>query len=326
MSENGFREKCAVCSAYLFEEDDKVYCPECGAPHHRECYKSIGHCGMAELHNTDRSYDRVKATMEKEAQIIAVEPPPSDVIPENFTAGKTKCSMCSEYYDSEKRHCTNCGAPNLSHISGYEGFDFLGGVPADMDIGEGVTADEAKRFVISNTHRYIPKFAKMANGSKASWNWFAFFFPGVWYFSRKMYKNGVIVSLLSIIFTLFTLPLSRAMSYIDIAVDTAERTSYFDYANRLATTMLENIDTIGVAVIVVAYLGFMLSLALSIIVAILGDYTYRNHTIEKVKELKSQSLDIDSDYRRFGGISILATMLSFFAVQYLPSIIMAFLV
>ena len=35
---------CGVCHAYLFEDDDVVYCPVCGAPHHRDCYKSIGHC------------------------------------------------------------------------------------------------------------------------------------------------------------------------------------------------------------------------------------------------------------------------------------------
>ena len=43
MSQNENKISCAVCNAYLFEEDDVVYCPVCGAPHHRECYNSIGH-------------------------------------------------------------------------------------------------------------------------------------------------------------------------------------------------------------------------------------------------------------------------------------------
>ena len=34
-------EQCVVCHAYLFSDDDVVYCPECGAPHHRECYNGI---------------------------------------------------------------------------------------------------------------------------------------------------------------------------------------------------------------------------------------------------------------------------------------------
>ena len=42
-------EKCPVCGAYLFDEDDVVFCPECGAPHHRECYNAVGHCALAAL-------------------------------------------------------------------------------------------------------------------------------------------------------------------------------------------------------------------------------------------------------------------------------------
>ena len=51
---------CALCHAYLFEEDDVVYCPVCGAPHHRECYNSIGHCALEQLHGTEQQYDKIK--------------------------------------------------------------------------------------------------------------------------------------------------------------------------------------------------------------------------------------------------------------------------
>ena len=52
---------CVRCHAYLFPEDDIVYCPVCGAPHHRECYEQLGHCALEEFHGTDRQYDIVKA-------------------------------------------------------------------------------------------------------------------------------------------------------------------------------------------------------------------------------------------------------------------------
>ena len=48
--------KCVVCQSYLFEDDDVVFCPECGAPHHRDCYKSVGRCGVAHLHGTSEEY------------------------------------------------------------------------------------------------------------------------------------------------------------------------------------------------------------------------------------------------------------------------------
>ena len=58
MSLDTKNQKCAVCSAYLFDEDDVVYCPVCGAPHHRECYLSIGKCGLEEFHGTEKEYKK----------------------------------------------------------------------------------------------------------------------------------------------------------------------------------------------------------------------------------------------------------------------------
>ena len=57
---NDKKKSCVVCHAYLFEEDDVVYCPECGAPHHRECYINLGRCGLAEAHGTENQYDKLK--------------------------------------------------------------------------------------------------------------------------------------------------------------------------------------------------------------------------------------------------------------------------
>ena len=44
------QDKCAYCHALLFEEDDVVYCPECGAPHHRDCYNQLGECANKANH------------------------------------------------------------------------------------------------------------------------------------------------------------------------------------------------------------------------------------------------------------------------------------
>ena len=56
MSLNIEDKQCQLCNAYLFEDDDVVFCPECGAPHHRECYNSLGHCALEHLHGTDQQY------------------------------------------------------------------------------------------------------------------------------------------------------------------------------------------------------------------------------------------------------------------------------
>ena len=45
-------EKCPVCTFAFREEDDVVVCPECGTPHHRDCYKDQGHCSHADKHGS----------------------------------------------------------------------------------------------------------------------------------------------------------------------------------------------------------------------------------------------------------------------------------
>ena len=54
MSLNTEGVSCVRCHAYLFPEDDIVYCPVCGAPHHRECYNQLGHCALEEMCIRDR--------------------------------------------------------------------------------------------------------------------------------------------------------------------------------------------------------------------------------------------------------------------------------
>ena len=46
-----FKNKlCPVCRIAFNEDEDIVVCPDCGTPHHRECYMKIGHCGIEEYH------------------------------------------------------------------------------------------------------------------------------------------------------------------------------------------------------------------------------------------------------------------------------------
>lgn len=41
---------CPVCRKKFTDTDDIVVCPECGTPHHRECYLNNGKCALEEIH------------------------------------------------------------------------------------------------------------------------------------------------------------------------------------------------------------------------------------------------------------------------------------
>lgn len=304
---------CARCHAYLFDDDDIVYCPVCGAPHHRDCYNELGHCALEDFHGTDKQYDKIKAAEET----VSAREAERGHTGEN-AEGKITCQMCHESYDFSLNACPKCGAPNVAKAGGsFASFDFLGGVPADCDIGEGVTADEAKRLVAANTPRYIPKFAVLNKKNRTSWNWMAFFFPCGWMLSRKMYKNGIITGLLTVIATLLYLPLSSAV--YDLGFVGNE--TYADLANNIYT----HISDIGAGVIIFAMLGFIFNIAIRVVSAIFGDYLYKGYTITTVKKIRAESEDMDYDYRKKGGVNIFLFLIGVMAVQYLPAIIAMFI-
>lgn len=53
-------QKCPVCGVAFKSGDDIVTCPECGTPHHRQCYEKIGKCANASLHSTGFVYKRAQ--------------------------------------------------------------------------------------------------------------------------------------------------------------------------------------------------------------------------------------------------------------------------
>ncbi|MBR7132744.1 MAG: DUF2628 domain-containing protein [Clostridia bacterium] len=306
-------ESCARCKAYLFSEDDIVYCPDCGAPHHRECYNALGHCALEQLHGTDEQYspEKIREAREKaaQAQKKAAEKEVSETV--------TACNMCGEQYNTVLPRCPKCGAPNLSRNVHFQGFDLLGGVPADFMLDENVTANDAKQFILTNTHRYIPKFAVMNKQNRVSWNWMAFLFPCGWMLSRKMYKNGIIAGILSVMVTLLSYPLNLTIYNLGI-----DRTASYP---QLLELFAEALPKIGASVIIFALLGLIFDLGIRVFSAMLGDYFYKKYTVNSIKKIKSESDDISFDFRKKGGVNIFLFFLGTMAVQYLPNIILTFI-
>lgn len=276
---------CALCHAYLFEEDDTVYCPVCGAPHHRECYNSIGHCALEEFHGTEKEYKK-------------------PVIEEQPKAEQPKQTKRVVFTDEDEL------------FKAYPHIDFLGGVKPDYKLAKDVTAKEAANFVLSNTMRYIPKFVRLNKKNKISFNFLAFLFPCGWFLSRKMYKNGIVSGLLSVIAALFSIPLENTLFNLGIL----ESASYYQMFEKISN----HIGEIPIAVVVASFIGTMFNLTIKLVCALFGDYWYKEHTIKTIKQIKSTSEDIAFDFRKKGGVNIFLFFIGAFAVQYLPMIISTF--
>ena len=292
-------QQCVVCKAYLFEEDDVVFCPVCGAPHHRECYEKIGHCALEEFHGTELEYSKVKA-QEK------VQEPKVNEKTEKTTE-TVICPFCYNEFPLEQKVCTNCGRPNTAVNFGGVVFDPMGNVPADFKLDEGVTAKEAAKFVRSSSNRYLPKFAKFSAGGKISWNWAAFLLPEGWALHRKMTKLGIISIALMVIAGLCSMPFYSQL---------VEATGGY--------TELLNI-WLGAAqsVKVLSLVAVGLELTMRFFLALFGDYIYYNHTVSKIKEIKEENAgNADEQFAAKGGSNLILLVVGILATNYLPTILM----
>lgn len=297
-------QSCPVCHAYLFEEDDVVYCPVCGAPHHRDCYNAIGHCGLEDKHGTDEEYKAPKNTDGEDKQTQNSSEPESLKKDAMFVC--PKCNRTSEF---SARVCPYCGTPK--NIVTFINIDMLGGVDKNADIGDGVTAQQAKELVAINTQRYIPKFTKLGKKKKTSWNWASCLFPEGWFLMRKMYAVGAIVISLLLASDILTVPLMRVLNSVLLQ-------SYNEYAQYI----MQNANEIGWNVILLCAAGGILKILTMLFCGIFGDWIYKKHILKTAKTVETSEEEKTEEIRKKGGVNGFLFILGFMITYFAPNIIM----
>lgn len=208
-------EKCPVCGQVFQEDDDIVICHQCGTPHHRECYKQLGHCANYQNHNSRTDEVSQADFSDADNKEYADDTPNHDTV----SSHEESRNANSYYYnpnhtaDAEVKKCAKCGAENEKGVV----FCCECGERLDLvksEFGENSTVQmpyqsfENKQYesssetidgksiydiacvVKSNSYRFIDKFKK---NKSVSWNWGAFFFGAYYYMFRKMYKEGIII-------------------------------------------------------------------------------------------------------------------------------------
>ncbi len=304
-------QKCAVCLAYLFDEDDVVYCPVCGAPHHRDCYNSLGTCGLEEFHGTDKQYRREESAEEAEH---APQPKAS----QNLTE---ECMNCGAKMEKGSRYCNSCGAPAGMNVPPFmfSPFEQREIIKESAVIEDDVTAKDAAQVVRNNTIRYIPKFFKLTAKNKKSWNWAAFLLPHGWFAYRKMYKESIITSLLSIVTVILNFPLSVAL----LALPTAD-SSIRNYV-QLAEHYAQFANEIDFLPLFLSFAGMVLGFIFRIVCGIYGDYIYRQRVVLSASLIK-EAEDKEVAEKKYTGVSFIGFMIAVFAVEFVPTLLSTFLI
>ena len=153
---------CPVCNNKFTDDDDVVVCPECGTPHHRDCYFSNGGCFNADKHNsTENVSEAYKQDVAEEIEAISVEP---------VEFQDKKEEERNEFFKN-----ASFTPSNTPLIGGKHGYLF------EIAIGK-------------NQRYYIPRFMLMDKFQKSfNWNFFAFICPLAWSLYRKMYKLSALI-------------------------------------------------------------------------------------------------------------------------------------
>lgn len=314
--------KCPVCNVKFTENDDVVVCPVCGAPHHRECYHSVGHCKFEDTHGTDEQWTRPEPQQANASENDSTSDHSSDNAADsngnNQADGVTQCPRCKTENNSSMNFCTKCGYPLNPNINSntYSPngqpygqpfnqqnaaamFDPYGGVDPKSEI-EGVPVADIAAFVGHNSGYYIPKFKEMSEGKRKNFfNFSAFFFGYVWFAYRKMPLNTVLIGILDLVLSAF---------YTIVSL-TPEMASVFQqmYGMQIVSYTFPTY---------VVFVLWILQFALKMVMFIFGNKMYMKYVINKVKKYSEKYQSIDElQYQKaltgHGGISFAMSAVAF---------------
>ena len=285
---------CPVCGQAFTQGDDVVVCPACGTPHHRACWMREGRCANEENHASGYTWQGA--------------PQGRDAFEEKTEFGII-CPRCGTNSPKDTLFCPNCGQPlgaqqpgNQAPFGGQpyaQSYGFVGNMPPDETI-DGIPVAEVAAYVRTGTVSYLPKFFRMDRAKKkAGWNWGAFFFTPFWFFYRKLYAAGAVVtSLLLALSVAFSGPVEQYMEaylqYIEAAMQSQAAAESAFLALRGAMPM--------------ATLFLGLQLVIHVACALIANRLYFKKTMGDLHMFHEQALE-ENDYRlqlfRKGGTSLL---------------------
>ncbi len=169
--------KCPVCESRFKEEDDVVVCPDCGTPHHRECYLKNSHCFYENKHGEiiEKLLAEKENSEEKNNQESFENQRASEDFKEaDFETAKEEISNIFEQVEENSwdKNTIN-GEPFLNYGAA---------------IGK-------------NEKYYILRFKMIEKrNARGVWNGAAFLVPFAWSLYRKMYKIAAVILALYMLF------------------------------------------------------------------------------------------------------------------------------
>jgi DNA-directed RNA polymerase subunit RPC12/RpoP len=316
---------CVVCGKEFQENDDVVFCPECGAPHHRECWKEQGHCYYEAAHGTDLQW-HPKEPPKEETQMPEPDNP-TQTPPSMFFFNGTpmgKCSHCGRIveYKIEESPCPHCGQTIQALPDNFQGsaahatpLSFLENVPQINQPVDGIEGKKLARVVMQKSGYYLPRFRSLKKQGKGivSWNWSAFLLAPYWFAFRKYYLWSAFAAFFDLLSFILMLPMTNQLL-----------TSVPQNANY--TQMLETAlqTTFSPAILLLAQGGILLLLLRGVLFGLLGTYIYKTECIKRIAvldELPSQ--EANTKIFKLGGVNLFAPIMVYYLLSIAQNIILS---
>ncbi|MGN0453468.1 MAG: RING finger protein [Ruminococcus sp.] len=339
---------CPVCSVKFRKDDDIVVCPECGAPHHRECYEQEGHCHYEEKHGEGFDFkSEVKADDDINSE-------------DNFIL----CINCGTKNPKTAKYCNNCGAGLYDEVtnrqagaypppynpptgdtngdssreseapqSSYTAFAFdpMGGIKPDTEVGSGVTAGEASKFVKTNTPFYTRLFNQIKSFGRSRFSFVGFLFTGGWMLYRKIYKLGSVITALMAILIFTNVYLSVVYSNFFSEYSEWINSLYAGFWSTSSTDILSSFEDFFTSlsteesfVLIGYYISYFGQIVIQIICGICCNRWYYKHCMKKITAIKSKSSTkeaADAELQTKGGVNVglsVSIYFSYLLIRFLP--------
>lgn len=314
---------CPVCGKHFAESDDIVTCPQCGCPHHRDCWKQEGHCHFTADHGTDRQWalNRNQTAETKRSAAPTVRCPACGGENPEFAefCGHCGCDLEHDDWSSAPHretppHAQQYTPPAGNYSAPYQSpfqspfqvplQDPYGGLSRDEEI-QGIKVDELVDLIGTNSAYYLPRFKQMSiSGSKVSWNGAGFFLPCNWLLYRKNLLLGIPALIIWLVTNAFSQVIAEKLDQAMATGDEAFRTLF------LILTLLSLVD-----------------LLLRLAVSLFGNYAYMRLILKKARHLREHpTKPHERDFFTSGGVSfalgavplILTTLLAYVMLFFLP--------
>ena len=321
---------CPVCEKKFENGDDIVVCPECGTPHHRECYDSLGRCFYEDKHAEGFSFENLNTEQteneQKNSQFEDFETILCPVCFHKNPKNAQVCQRCGTDLRAENAHNPQQenGQPNQQgsqyqgmppfgfSASGMPSFDPLAGMNGEEEIAENVKVSEAAKYIGKSTQYFLPVFKKIKNGFTARFNFSAMVFAEVYFLYRKMTVLGVIISLIMISTSVASTAIMMSPEWIN---------SYNSIMASMRSGVSVSLFSSDLSFMYIPLALQGLRLVIRILSGLFANRLYYSHCSKRIQHIKAEKpADLSKTLEQKGGVN-LPLAASFYAASMIISYI-----